>query len=46
MKNKIRTCNSTVKFSKFSLNRKIHEEFVEFPSKLVWKETLFIWVCE
>ena len=41
MKNIIRTCNLTVKFSKFTLNIEMHEEFVEFLSKLIWRETLF-----
>ena len=33
MKNIIKTYNLTVKFSKFILNIKIYEEFVEFLSK-------------
>ena len=41
MKNIIRICNIMVRFSKFILNIKIYEKFVEFLSKLVWKETLF-----
>ena len=40
MKNIIRICNLMVGFSKFTLI-KIYEEFVEFLSKLVWRETLF-----
>ena len=31
-----------VRFSKFTLNIKIYEEFVEFLSKLIWRETLFL----
>ena len=31
------------RFSKFTLNIEIYEEFVEFLSKLVWRETLFEW---
>ena len=42
MKDIIRTCNLTVRFSKFTLNIKIKEKFVGFFSKLVWRETLFI----
>ena len=42
MKNIVRTCNLTVRFSKFTLNIEIYEEFVEFLSKLFWRETLFI----
>ena len=34
MKDIIRTCNPTVKFSKFTLNIKIYEKFKEFLSKL------------
>ena len=30
-----------VRFSKFTLNIKIYDEFVGFLSKLVWRETLF-----
>ena len=41
MKNIIRIYNLTVRFSKFTLNIEIYEEFVEFLSKLVWIETLF-----
>ena len=41
MKNIVRSCNLTVRFSKFTLNIEIYEEFVEFLSKLVWRETLF-----
>ena len=36
------TCNLTARFSKFTLNIEIYKEFVEFLSKLVWKETLFL----
>ena len=35
------TCNLTVRFSKFTLNINIYDEFVGFLSKLVWRETLF-----
>ena len=35
-----RTCNLTVRFSKFTLNINIYDEFVGFLSKLVWRETL------
>ena len=42
MKNIITTCNLMVRFSKFTLNIKIYEEFVEFLSKLIWRETLFL----
>ena len=31
-----------VRFSKFTLNIKIYDEFIEFLSKLVWRETLFL----
>ena len=41
MKNIIRTCNLTVRFLKFTLNIEIYGEFVEFLSKLIWRETLF-----
>ena len=41
MKKIIRTCNLTVRFSKFTLNIEIYEEFIEFLSKLVWRKTLF-----
>ena len=34
-----------VRFSKFTLNIKIYEEFVEFLSKLVWREILFFVIC-
>ena len=37
----IRTCNPTVRFSKFTFNIKIYEEFVRFLSKLVWREPFF-----
>ena len=42
MKNIIRTCNPTIRFSRFTINIKIFEEFVEFLFKQVWRETLFI----
>ena len=42
MKNIIRIYNLTVKFSKLTINIEIYEEFVEFLSKLVWRETLFV----
>ena len=32
-----------VRFSKFTLNIEIYEEFVEFFSKLVWRKTLFFY---
>ena len=35
MKNIIKTCNLTVKFSKFTFNIEIYEEFVEFLFKLI-----------
>ena len=38
----IKTYNSTVRFSKFTLNVKIYEEFERFFSKLIWRKTLFI----
>ena len=41
MKYTIRTCNPTVKFSKFTLNIKIYYEFERFLSKLVWRKILF-----
>ena len=41
IKNIITTCNLTVRFSKFTFNIKIYEEFVKLLSKLVWRETLF-----
>jgi len=31
-----------VRFSKFTLNINIYNEFVGFFSKLVWRETLFV----
>ena len=31
-----------VRFSKFTLNINIYDEFVGFLSKLVWRATLFI----
>ena len=37
----IRTYNLTVRFSKFTLNINIYDEFVAVLSKLVWIETLF-----
>ena len=30
-----------VRFSKFTLKKEIYEKFEEFPSKLVWRKTLF-----
>ena len=33
-----------VRFSKFTLNIEIYEEFVKFFSKLVWRETLFFYL--
>ena len=39
MENIIRIYNSIVKFSKFTFNKKIYEEFERFLSKLVWRET-------
>ena len=42
MKDIIRTCNPTVKFSNFKLNIKIYDKFEEFLSKLIEKETLFV----
>ena len=39
----IRTCNITVRFSKFTLNIKIYDEFIRFLSKLVWREILFFY---
>ena len=41
IKNIIRIYNRTVRFSKFTLSIEIYEVFVEFLSKLVWRETLF-----
>ena len=41
IKDVISTCNLTVRFSKFTLNIKIYDEFVWFLSKLIWRETLF-----
>ena len=41
IKDVIRTCNPTVRFSKFTLNINIHDKFVGFLFKLVWRETLF-----
>ena len=39
MDNIIKTCNPTIRFSKFSLRKKkIYEEFGGFLSILVWKE--------
>ena len=42
-----RTCNLTVRFSKFTFNINIYDAFLGFLSKLVWRETLFdyIYVC-
>ena len=42
MKNIIKTCNLTVRFSKFTLNIEIYEKFVKFLFKLIWRETLFL----
>ena len=44
IKDVIRTCNLTVRFSKFTLNINIYNEFVGFISK-VWRETLFKYPC-
>ena len=41
IKNIIKLYNRTVRFSKFTLSIEIYEMFVEFFSKLVWRETLF-----
>ena len=41
IKNIIKTCNLTVRFSKFTLNIEIYKKFVEFLFKLVGKKTLF-----
>ena len=35
-----------VRFSKFTLNIEIYEEFVEFFFKLVWRETLFNYILQ
>ena len=35
----IRTCNPTVRFSKFISNKKIYKKFKGFLSKLIWWET-------
>ena len=43
IKDVIRTCNLTIRFSKFTLNIKIYDEFVGFLSKLIWIEILFNW---
>ena len=37
----LRTWNSTIRFSKFTLKKEIYGKFEEFFSKLVWRETLF-----
>ena len=42
MKNIIKTCNLMVRFSKFTLNTEIYEEFVKFIFKLIWRKTLFL----
>ena len=42
MKNIITTCNLMVRFSKFTLNIKIYEEFVKFLSKLTSLERNFV----
>ena len=44
IKDVIRTYNLTVRFSKFTFNTKIYDEFVGFLSKLVWRETLFLFL--
>ena len=36
MEDIIKTCNLTVKLSTFTSNKKIYEDFKEFPFKLVW----------
>ena len=41
LKDVIITYNLMVRFLKFTLNIKIYDEFVEFLSKPVWRETLF-----
>ena len=41
MKDIIRICNPTVRFSKFTFNIKVYDKFKIFFSKLVWRETLF-----
>ena len=41
MKNTIKTCNPTARFTKFILNIKIYEKFEGFLFKLVWREILF-----
>ena len=38
MKDIMTTCNLLLRFSKFTLNIKIYEEFVRFFSKLVWRD--------
>ena len=38
----IRTYNPIVRFSKFTSNKKIYENFKGFLFKLIWRETLFI----
>ena len=40
MKEIIRTCNIIVRFSKFTFNTKIYDEFVGFLSKLGWREKI------
>ena len=40
MEDIIRTCNPIIRFSKFTSNKKIEEEFEGFLSKIVWRETL------
>ena len=39
MEDIIRTCNPTVKFSKFTSIKNIELEFEEFFSKSIWRET-------
>ena len=46
MKNIIRTCNLTVRFSKFTLNIEIYEEFVQFLTVRFTKFTLNIEIYE
>ena len=42
MKDIIKTCNSMVRVSKFTSNKKIYENFEGFLFKLVWRETFSI----
>ena len=41
MKDIIRTCNPTVRFSKLTLNIKIYKDFEWLLFKLIWREILF-----